>query len=196
MDRLGERLKELRNRKGLSQEQLAEDSGLSLRTIQRIEKNETFPRGDTLKKLAIVLGTSPDEIIDWKIEKDQNYLTLMSLSSFGFLLFPILGIIIPLTMWVYKKEKIEGVNKLGKSILNFQISWTLLLFLCYAFLGVIFLVLILTDISTSWTVLIWQSWIPITLVFYVYNIILVMKNTIKIRQEKSIRFKPSFNILK
>jgi len=196
MDRLGERLKELRNRKGLSQEQLAEDSGLSLRTIQRIEKNETVPRGDTLKKLAIVLGTSPDEIIDWKIEKDQNYLTLMSLSSFGFLLFPILGIIIPLTMWVYKKEKIEGVNKLGKSILNFQISWTLLLFLCYAFIGVIFLVLILTDISTSWTVLIWQSWIPITLVFYVYNIILVMKNTIKIRQEKSIRFKPSFNILK
>ena len=143
MDRLGERLKELRNRKGISQEQLAEDSGLSLRTVQRIEKNETVPRGDTLKKLAIELGTSPDEIIDWKIEKDQNYLTLMSLSSFGFLLFPILGIILPLTMWVYKKEKIEGVNKLGKSILNFQISWTLLLFLSYAFIGIIFLVLIL-----------------------------------------------------
>ena len=196
MDRLGERLKELRNRKGLSQEQLAEDSGLSLRTIQRIEKNETVPRGDTLKKLAIVLGTSPDEIIDWKIEKDQNYLTLLSLSSFGFLLFPILGIIIPLTMWVYKKEKIEGVNKLGKSILNFQISWTLLLFLSYAFIGVIFLVLILTDISTSWTVLIWQSWLPITLVFYTYNIILTIKNTVKIRKDKSIRFKPSFNILK
>ena len=49
MERLGKRLKELRNRKGLSQEQLAEDSCLSLRTIQRIEKNETVPRGDTLK---------------------------------------------------------------------------------------------------------------------------------------------------
>lgn len=196
MDRLGERLKELRNRKGISQERLAEDSGLSLRTIQRIEKNETVPRGDTLKKLAIELGSSPDEIIDWKIEKDQNYLTLMSLSSFGFLLFPILGIIIPLTMWVYKKEKIEGVNKLGKSILNFQISWTLLLFLSYAFIGVIFLVLILTDTSASWTLLIWQSWLPITLVFYLYNIILIIMNTIKIRNEKSIRFKPSFNILK
>ena len=195
MNQLGERLKELRNRKGLSQEQLAEDSGLSLRTIQRIEKNETVPRGDTLKKLAIELGTSPDEIIDWKKEKDLNYLIIMSLSSFGFLLFPILGIIIPLVMWVYKKEKIEGVNKLGKSILNFQISWTLLLFLSYAALGIIFIILMFMNASTNWKILIWQSWLPLTSVFYLYNIILIIWNTIKIRREKSIRFKPSFHIL-
>ena len=196
MSQLGERVKELRNKKGISQEQLAEDSGLSLRTIQRIEKNENVPRGDTLKKLAIELGTSPDEIIDWKIEKDQNYLTLMSLSTFGFLLFPILGIIIPLTMWVYKKEKIEGVNKLGKSILNFQISWTLLLFLSYAILGITFIALIFMNANTNWKIFVWQSWIPLTSIFYLYNIILIIRNTVKIRKEKSIRFKPSFNILK
>jgi transcriptional regulator with XRE-family HTH domain len=47
---LAERVKELRNRKGISQELLAEQSGLSLRTIQRIENNETVPRGETLKR--------------------------------------------------------------------------------------------------------------------------------------------------
>ncbi len=42
---LAKRVKELRTKKGLSQEQLAEASGLSLRTIQRIENGETLPRG-------------------------------------------------------------------------------------------------------------------------------------------------------
>ena len=38
---LGLRIKELRKQKGMSQEFLAEESGLSLRTIQRIENGET-----------------------------------------------------------------------------------------------------------------------------------------------------------
>jgi transcriptional regulator with XRE-family HTH domain len=46
---LAQRIKELRNRKGMSQEFLAEESGLSLRTIQRIENSETVPRGDIAK---------------------------------------------------------------------------------------------------------------------------------------------------
>src|SRR5690606_20616439 len=131
---LAQRVKDLRNRKGISQEILAEESGLSLRTIQRIENNETVPRGDTLKRLSIALDTSPDEIVDWKIQEDHNYLTLMSLSALGFLFFPLLGIIIPLTMWIFKKDKLKNVNELGKSMMNFQISWTLLLFLYYIFI--------------------------------------------------------------
>jgi transcriptional regulator with XRE-family HTH domain len=50
------KVKDLRNRKGFSQEQLAEESRLSLRTIQRIEKGESTPRGDTLSKLTRALG--------------------------------------------------------------------------------------------------------------------------------------------
>ncbi|SDG68983.1 helix-turn-helix domain-containing protein [Mucilaginibacter sp. P25] len=36
----GKKIKELRNRKGLSQEELAEQAQLSLRTVQRIENDE------------------------------------------------------------------------------------------------------------------------------------------------------------
>lgn len=45
---LSTRVKELRKRNGISQEILAENSGLSIRTIQRIENGETNPTGDTL----------------------------------------------------------------------------------------------------------------------------------------------------
>ena len=74
----------------MSQELLAEESGLSLRTVQRIENSESAPRGDTLKRLALALDTSPDEMLDWTILEDKGYLTLMSLSALvptSFLLF-------------------------------------------------------------------------------------------------------------
>jgi transcriptional regulator with XRE-family HTH domain len=76
---LASRIKELRNRKGLSQEELSEKSGLSLRTIQRIENAETEPLGDSLKRLAMAFDVAPEEIIDWQIQEDQSYLSLMSL---------------------------------------------------------------------------------------------------------------------
>ena len=119
---LSQNVKDLRNLRGLTQELLAENSGLSLRTIQRIENNETVPRGDSLKRLAIALSTTPDEIIDWKMQEDKGYLTVMSLSALGFLFFPILGVIIPLVFWILKKDKLKNVNELGKSIINFEIT--------------------------------------------------------------------------
>ncbi len=131
---LSQRVKDLRNQRGMTQELLAENSGLSLRTIQRIENNETVPRGDSLKRLAFALNTTPDEIIDWKMQEDKGYLTLMSLSALGFLFFPILGIIIPLIFWVLKKDKLKNVNELGKSILNFEITWSVLFFLYFILL--------------------------------------------------------------
>jgi len=56
---LANKVKELRTSKGLSQEELAVRSQLSLRTVQRIEGNETEPRGDTLKRLSTALSVPP-----------------------------------------------------------------------------------------------------------------------------------------
>jgi transcriptional regulator with XRE-family HTH domain len=95
---LQKRVKELRIKQGLSQEELAEKTGLSLRTIQRIENGESIPRGDTLKRLSIALQSTPDDLIDWQIQEDNNILKILSLSQLGFLAFPILGIIIPLAI--------------------------------------------------------------------------------------------------
>ncbi len=192
---LAQRVKELRNRKGISQELLAEDSGLSLRTIQRIENNETVPRGDTLKRLAIALNTSPDEIVDWKIQEDQNYLTLMNLSALSFLFFPLLGIIIPLTMWMFKKDRLKNVNELGKSILNFQISWSLLLFLYNIIIMTGMFGGALGNQFSNWNVTIYSVFTPL-IFLYIFNILMILFNTIRVYNKKSPKYIPAIRILR
>lgn len=56
------RLSEIRNAKGLTQEELAEKSNINLRTIQRIENNESQPRGKTLKLICDALQLDTSEI--------------------------------------------------------------------------------------------------------------------------------------
>ena len=60
-----QRVKELRKEKSLSQEELAKAAGLSLRTIQRVENRETEPTGDTLKRIATALDSTPAELLNW-----------------------------------------------------------------------------------------------------------------------------------
>ena len=63
--KLEQGVKELRKEKGLSQEELAKVSGLSLRTIQRVENGETEPTGETLKRISTALDVTPKELIEW-----------------------------------------------------------------------------------------------------------------------------------
>jgi len=183
------RIKELRNRKGFSQEELSAKSGLSLRTIQRIENGETEPRGDSLKRLAITFGVSPDEIIDWQIVEDNGVLSMMNLSQLGFLAFPILGIIIPLTIWILKKDKIKNVDRVGKSILNFQITWTILLFMILLFM------VITTVFSLNFSVSMFAI-ILIISALYLYNIIMIIMNTLRSSNLKEVYYYPALKILR
>ena len=60
---LAKKLKELRAVRGMSQEYLADESRVSLRTIQRIENNESEPTGETVKRIAIALDVELAEFI-------------------------------------------------------------------------------------------------------------------------------------
>jgi transcriptional regulator with XRE-family HTH domain len=53
----GERLKELRTSLNCSQKELSEETGLTLRTIQRIENNEVKPSLYSLKVMGVALKT-------------------------------------------------------------------------------------------------------------------------------------------
>lgn len=55
-------LKKIREEMNLTQEELAEKSGISVRTIQRIESG-TKPKGYTLKALAAALGISEKRFV-------------------------------------------------------------------------------------------------------------------------------------
>ena len=65
----GERLKDIRNKRKMTQTQLAELSGLHYTQIGRYEKNKTMPSSDVLKKLAEVLSVSIDFLIEGTTEE-------------------------------------------------------------------------------------------------------------------------------
>ena len=195
---LAQRIKALRNRKGFSQEELAEKTGLSLRTIQRIENGETEPRGDSLKRLAAAFDVSPDEITDWTIQEDKGFLAGLNLSALSFIVFPLLGILVPLIIWITKKDKIKNGNEVAKELLNFQISWTMLLFIGY--IGLIILsfykISKVGDVSPA---LVTSNIIAHLIFFgimYLLNLILIIVNTVRINNNKSVIYHPKIRFIR
>ncbi|WP_430974499.1 DUF4870 domain-containing protein [Sunxiuqinia rutila] len=195
---LARRVKLLRSRKGFSQELLAENSGLSLRTIQRMENGETEPRGDTLKRLAHALDVSSDEIMDWTIEEDRGFLTSLNLSALSFILFPLLGILVPLILWISKKDKIKDVDQVARNLLNFQISWSMFLFL--GLIGNILLTQyrIHSSGDINMAILMTANLLNIGLfgLTYFFNLTLVIINTIRIQNEKATWYFPKIRFLR
>ena len=64
MRTIGERVKYLRERRGLTQVQLAQQVGISQGSLSLIERNKTeVPAGSTLASLCKVLRTTPDFLI-------------------------------------------------------------------------------------------------------------------------------------
>ena len=67
----GTKLKETRTRLNYSQKELSEQTGLTLRTIQRIENNEVKPSLHSLKVIEEVLKTDFSETV--KTSEDKPY---------------------------------------------------------------------------------------------------------------------------
>jgi transcriptional regulator with XRE-family HTH domain len=129
MPTAGEKLSSLRKSKGLTQEELSDLAKINLRTIQRIENGVTDPRSSTLKRICDVLKVDPGEIINAGKTENPDYLSFMHLSVIAILLIPSGNIILPLILWLLRKDKIIAVDEQGINILNFQIFWSLLILL-------------------------------------------------------------------
>ena len=56
-------IKQYRKRHNLSQEELAEEIGISSRHLQRLEQNEEHTRVSTFKKIVNALDIPDDEIV-------------------------------------------------------------------------------------------------------------------------------------
>ncbi len=61
---VGSRLRAMRIREALTQEQLADRAGVTAATVARAERNERQPHMTTLRKLADALGVHPSELIE------------------------------------------------------------------------------------------------------------------------------------
>jgi transcriptional regulator with XRE-family HTH domain len=60
---IGDRLKNLRIRRALTQQELADRAGVSSNAINRIELNKAEPHMSTLRKLAKALEVDPTELV-------------------------------------------------------------------------------------------------------------------------------------
>ncbi|MFA6277852.1 MAG: helix-turn-helix domain-containing protein [Pedobacter sp.] len=204
---LAKKIKQLRTNKGYSQEELAERTQLSLRTIQRIEGGETEPRGDTLKRLANALDVTPNDLIEWIDQEDRGFLTLLNLSALSFVVFPLLGLILPIALWVLKKDKVKNVDETGKKIINFQITWCILL----GFLYILFISVMVFNVDIRIPSFVLRSLsrinimnmggvelllIAVPILLYAYNFCLIIFNTFRSYHSKNTFYKPAIRFLK
>lgn len=129
-----------RQERGLTQQELADLSGLTSRTIQRIEKGEVVPYDDTIKKLAHGLGLSIDELKSATGETEDNVqtniLAFYHFSPLVGIIFPFANVLIPLFLWISYRDKHALYDVHGRISLNFQITITLL-----ALISIVLLVL-------------------------------------------------------
>jgi len=173
---LGEKLSRLRKSKGISQESLAENSNISLRTIQRIETGTATPRPYTLKTLAETLGVPVEQLSTSQenpIEQHQiaiAKLKFINFSSLAGLVIPFSNLYFTILFW-RNNRAIDSVNETGKKIICFQLLWTL---------GTLLIVFLTPFIQYS----IIQSYVighfPPT-VFLVYTVLLMLNLVFTIR---------------
>ena len=187
---LGKRVSGERIRRGMSQEDLAGESLLSLRTIQRIESGQTSPRGDTLKRLAAALKVPVEDLIDRDLPEDANLVVLLNLVQLSFLAFPLFGVLIPLIIWLANRNRVRDVDEVGQAILNFQASWSLLLFSIHL-LGFA-IILMMNEVRRE----LFYGYAIAMGVFYIYNLIQILSNVIYYRKRGEVWYGPAFRFLK
>ena len=78
-----------------------------------------------------------------------------------------------------KKRKIKDINKLGKDLINFEISWTILLFFIPILLFVISKIGLVENITLS-------TFIIAIGLLYGINLILLVLNTLRINNKKNV----------
>ena len=61
--KIGDRLRDLRVLRALTQEELAEKADVGTNTVARLERDESEPHMSTLRKLARALEVDPAELI-------------------------------------------------------------------------------------------------------------------------------------
>lgn len=78
---LGENLKSLRIRQGITQSELASEMHVVRQTVSKWEQNISVPDADQLKKLAEILGTDISSLMGIKIEPDISEAQMVNILS-------------------------------------------------------------------------------------------------------------------
>ncbi len=192
-------LKKIREKQNLTQEELAEKSGLSVRTIQRIEAG-TKPKGYTLKTLASSLDVSQNDLLTPSIpaeelilenliveepmsladnEPAENWtlIKIINLSSLPLCWFPIANFLPPLLIMLISKQK----SPLARQIISLQILLSIIA-------PIIFMLVVLLKLGK-------ESVIMTIIALILSDIYIVLRNAYQLDKNKMLYYKLNFNLL-
>ncbi|MAZ27062.1 MAG: XRE family transcriptional regulator [Cytophagaceae bacterium] len=115
-----------RKLKGFTQEELAERTQVTVRTIQRIEKGDVNPHLQTVKLLAAALDVDVDDLLPLEDPKEEavttKWLLLLHGSPLIGFVIPLFNVLIPLFLWIHKRDDNPIYDLHGKKVVNFQIT--------------------------------------------------------------------------
>lgn len=176
-------VKLFREQKNLTQSELAEKSGLSLRTIQRLEAGNV-PKGYTLKAICKALEVESEKLV---LNKEQNSqfdrAKLINLSALSGLIIPFGSIIFPLIL-TYRTRDVDN-REIGKSIVSIHIILSVL---------VSVLMVISPFIQRAITMKFPLFIVPLIL-FLFLKLFIIIKNGISLNQNNSLSIKLKTNFL-
>jgi transcriptional regulator with XRE-family HTH domain len=132
---LHQKLQQARKQKGLTQEELADCTGITIRTIQRIENGESVPRAFTLKTIAAVLDIPFENLQQEEMpalvavqsslshEDTVYFLQMLCLSCFSYILVPWVHFLIP--GWMLRKKQGLDISaiRFARKLIRGQVYW-------------------------------------------------------------------------
>ncbi len=166
----------------MTQNELAEKSGLSLRTIQRIEAGSIL-KGFTLKTLAQSLETEPENLINKNEKSEVERAKIINLSALTGLIIPFGSIIFPLIL-TYKTKDHKN-RELGKQIITVQIFLSLILS---------FLLILSPFIQRAFLIKFPLFLIPLITILGL-KLVIVILNGISLNQNQTLAIKLKHNFL-
>ena len=170
----GQLIKDLRVKRGITQDDLAAKADTSVRTIQRIENDEVDPRSYTLRLIADALEVDYELFVSDDIEthnseskENEKWIPLLHLSGLLITIAP------PIIIWILKRNEVEGIRKHAIDVINYQLSISLYL-LPLVMLGI---------------------W-PLIIILFVYSQIMIIVNTIKVTANRTYKYPLNIKFIK
>ena len=184
-----QKIAELRKHRGLTQEELADKTGLTVRTIQRIENGESVPRSFTLKAIAAELNVPFEELMATPVAGTQSkagvmpdenrvhFLQMLTLSCFSYIVVPFVHFLIP--GWILKKrpELDATARRFANGLIRHQVYWVISFHLTML-------------LTVAWNLSIKKglaslpiiSYLNILFLFYIVNALLIAGGLLRLRK--------------
>jgi len=186
---ISEQIKQARKQAGLTQQDLANETGLSLRTIQRIEKGDQEVSGYSLRQISTILDVRLEQLIlpnvnQVRIEAPPvSAVKALYLSSLLFVINPLLGIIVPAILSYSRPYK----DTLYKKHFRFIITYFTILSVVVYGLVVIFAIQVVlhTSVFSALKLFILKFSIPLILLYYLGTIVVMLYRFFSLRREVS-----------